>query len=102
MAVGRDYGWATAHATSDIVIWVKTTIDIADGLLAQAKERAQRDGTTLRDLVERGLRTVLAEPAPWERPPLRPVTGRLQALPGVDANDWEAIRASIYNAPGTD
>ena len=38
---------------------IKTTIDIADGLLVAAKERAARDGTTLRALVEEGLRSVL-------------------------------------------
>src|SRR5438105_4371246 len=31
----------------DMVIWVKTTVDIADGLLAEAKERASAEGTTL-------------------------------------------------------
>jgi hypothetical protein len=82
-----------------MVIWVKTTIDIADGLLTEAKERALREGTTLRELVERGLRTTLAQPAGADRPALRPVTGRLDPLPGVDPDDWEAIRASIYEAP---
>ena len=46
----------------DMVIWVKTTIDIASGLLMEAKERARRDQTTLRELVERGLGMVLSEP----------------------------------------
>jgi hypothetical protein len=46
-----------------MVIWVKTTIDIADGLLMDAKERARRDRTTLRALIEEGLRTVLDRPA---------------------------------------
>lgn len=85
-----------------MVIWVKTTIDIADGLLREAKERAHRDGTTLRALVERGLAQVLAEPSGSEAVLFRPVTGRLQPLPGVDANDWEAIRDSIYESPDSD
>jgi hypothetical protein len=80
-----------------MVIWVKTTIDIADGLLTEAKERARREGTTLRELVERGLRAALAEPPPNALTRFRPVTGRLDPLPGVDPNDWEAIRASIYD-----
>jgi hypothetical protein len=84
----------------DMVIWVKTTIDIATGLLMEAKERAQREQTTLRALVERGLSIVLAEPPARARPPLTPVTGRLEPLPGVDPNDWEAIRETIYEAPG--
>lgn len=80
-----------------MVIWVKTTIDIATGLLAEAKERARRDQTTFRELVERGLRMVLSEPEASARPAFKPVTGRLEPLPGVDPDDWEAIRASIYD-----
>lgn len=40
---------------------MKTTIDIADGLLGAAKAKAARDGTTLRAVVEDGLRRALSE-----------------------------------------
>jgi hypothetical protein len=83
-----------------MVIWVKTTIDIASGLLMEAKERAHHDRTTLRALIERGLRMILDEPPASARPPFKPVTGRLEPLPGVDPYDWEAIRDSIYDNPG--
>ncbi len=82
-----------------MVVWVKTTIDIADGLLSEARERARQEGTTLRQLVERGLRCVLAESA-HERAPAKLVTGRLEPLPGVDPYDWEAIRDAIYERAG--
>lgn len=43
---------------------MKTTIEISDSLLESAKRRARERGTTLRALVEEGLRTVLEqEPA---------------------------------------
>lgn len=37
----------------------KTTVDIPESLLAEAKEVAAREGTTLRALVESGLRAVI-------------------------------------------
>ncbi|MEZ5458677.1 MAG: type II toxin-antitoxin system VapB family antitoxin [Steroidobacteraceae bacterium] len=40
---------------------MKTTIEITDDLLTRAKRIAQRDGTTLRELVEDGLRRTLKE-----------------------------------------
>ena len=43
---------------------MKMTLDIADPLLREAEQLAARDGTTLRALVEQGLRQVVAERAP--------------------------------------
>ncbi len=49
---------------------MKTTIEISNALLDEAKARAQADGTTLRALVERGLRSVL-DAEPEHRPRFR-------------------------------
>lgn len=38
---------------------MRTTVDIADPLLRQAKAEAEREGSTLRNLIEDGLRMVL-------------------------------------------
>jgi hypothetical protein len=46
-----------------MVLGVKTTLDIADALFRQAKQRAAGEGLTLRALVERALRAYLASPA---------------------------------------
>lgn len=73
---------------------MKTTIEISDALLAQAKARARSEGTTLRALVERGLMRVLDEDRAF-RPPV-PVTRALTPVTGVDPGDWEAIREVIY------
>ena len=50
---------------------MKTTIDIADPLLRDAKKLAAREGTTLRALVEQGLRQVLAERKTRKREPYK-------------------------------
>jgi hypothetical protein len=40
---------------------MKTTIDLADSLVDDARRVAVRDGTTLRALMEQGLRYVIAQ-----------------------------------------
>ena len=40
---------------------MKTTIDLSDAALEEAKRVAAREGTSLRALIEEGLRRVLAE-----------------------------------------
>ena len=40
---------------------MKTTVEIADPLLEEAKSLAARRGTTLRSVIEEGLREVLAK-----------------------------------------
>jgi hypothetical protein len=81
---------------------MKTTIDIADNLLRAAKETAGREGTTVRALVEEGLRRVL--PAHGKRAPfhLRETSFRrgrgLQ--PQVREGSWAAIRELAYEGRG--
>jgi hypothetical protein len=80
---------------------MKTTVDIADPLLRQAKRLAARRGITLRDVVEAGLRKELAGDREAARPPLRThcYEGKgLQA--GLDWGDWAAIRALSYEGRG--
>ena len=47
------------RTSRDMVAHMKTTIDIADSLLVEAKRVAVEQGTTLRELVEQGLRGVI-------------------------------------------
>ena len=82
------------------MIWLthmKTTIDIADPLLARAKRLAARRNTTLKEVVEDALREVLgreAEPPPM---PLATHTFRGHGLqPGLSWDDWNAWRDLAY------
>ena len=80
---------------------MKTTIDIAEELLISAKEAAHREGTTLRQLVEEGLRTVLA--GRRARVPFRLRDGSYGGRglqPGIDIGDWSRIREMIYEGHG--
>jgi predicted transcriptional regulator len=71
---------------------MRTTIDINDELFRRLKRRAADEGTTVRAVVERALRTHL-EPQTRARAAYtlawRTERGRLQ--PGVDLDDRDAL-----------
>jgi hypothetical protein len=81
---------------------MKTTIDIADALLEAAKAAAARENRTLRELVEQGLRTVLA--GKRGRGPgfkLRDASFAGRGLqPGVELGRWERVLGDIYEGRG--
>ena len=82
---------------------MKTTFNLPDPLLEAARRAAGRQGTTLRGLIETGLRRVLAElggtqAGAFELRDARFEGEGLQA--GVSSSDWEAIRAAAYEGRG--
>ena len=73
------------------VLSMKTTLNLNDQLLRQAKERAARDGITLTKFVEDALRVKLMA-ADRETPfKLRLRTVRGSRPPNVDISDREAL-----------
>ena len=79
---------------------MKTTIEIPDALLIEARRAAERQGTTLRALVEVGLRRALSERR-GEGFRLRRSTFRGNGLqPGVREGDWGALRELSYEGRG--
>ena len=85
-----------------MVTHMKTTVDIADSLLAEAKRQAAEDATTLRELVEEGLRAVLAARKASGPVRLRDASFTGHGLqPGVREGDWETIRDLIYEGRGS-
>jgi hypothetical protein len=79
----------------------KTTLDISDPLLRDAKKLAAAEGTTLRALVEQGLRNVVAERRRRAQPfRLRKASVAGQGLnPELDG-DWQRIRDLSYEGRG--
>ena len=77
---------------------MKSTIDIADSLLSEAKQAAAREGTTLRALVEAGLRQVLRERRARNAPfTLRRVSFKGKGLrTELKGQPWEHIRSLAY------
>lgn len=73
---------------------MKTTIDLPDDLLIEAKKRAAETRTTLRALMERGLRRELSQgqrPAPKRKPRIRWVVVQGGSPPGLDVSDREQM-----------
>ncbi|WP_196466850.1 type II toxin-antitoxin system VapB family antitoxin [Planomonospora sp. ID91781] len=76
---------------------MKTTVDISDGLLREARQLARSEGTTLRALVEEGLRSVLARRARTEGYALPDASVGGQGLqPRMRDASWEDLRALAY------
>jgi hypothetical protein len=81
---------------------MKTTVEIADGLFAEARRLAQREGRSLRALIEEGLRLVVRERRGRRGGfRLRPATFRGEGLaPDLRSGSWDAVRARIYEGRG--
>ena len=80
---------------------MKTTIDIADALLEDARACAAAEGTTVRALVEEGLRLSLQRRRSRASFKLRDASFRGQGLqPPFAEGDWEAIRGAAYTGRG--
>jgi len=80
---------------------MKTTIEISDPLLRDAKRLPIATGTTLRALVEQGLRQGRPR-APGERSiqtPGRKLQGQ-GAYPEFADAEWDKIREAIYEGRG--
>lgn len=80
---------------------MKTTVEISDPLLARAKKLAARRGTTVRALIEEGLRRVVAEDRAPGRFKLRDVSFGTGGLRPEAQGGWDRIRDLAYEGRGT-
>jgi len=80
---------------------MKTTVELPDSLRREAKRVALRERTTVRALIERGLRTVLDHRRPAARFALRQASFRGDGLAaGTSLRDWDAVRDLVYTERG--
>lgn len=78
---------------------VKTTVEIAEPLLARARSHARRTGRPLRALIEEGLRLVLQ--VERDRKPYRLPDESVGAATGpnpLDKLSWQDLRDEIYGS----
>lgn len=80
---------------------MKTTIEISDALLREARDVAAREGVTLRTLVERGLRRVVSDIPAEKTFKLRRASYKGRGLQaGLRDASWEGLRDASYEGRG--
>ena len=80
---------------------MKTTIQIPDSLFEEARQLAEREQTTLKALVEQGLRRTLAERKRRSAFNLRKATFKGKGLQAeVAGASWEQLRDLSYEGRG--
>ena len=83
-----------------MVSHMKTTVNIADELLREAQDLARRDNTTLRELIEAGLRAVIKQRSSESSYVLADASVEGRGLqPAFRGASWEQIREAINDHP---
>ena len=85
------------YGSAGMVSSMKTTVNISDELLREAQEVARREGTTLRELIETGLRAVVGQRSSDVHFVLPDASvGGTGLQPGFRGATWEQIRDAVY------
>ena len=85
-----------------MVTHMKTTVEIPDALLEAAKKVASSEGTTLRELIEAGLRQTLADRKKPGKFKLRKASFRGKGLQApLKGANWDRLREMAYEGRGT-
>jgi D-alanine-D-alanine ligase-like ATP-grasp enzyme len=83
-----------------MVSYMKTTVNLPDELLREAQELARRERTTLRDLIETGLRAMVKQSSSGSSFDLTDASVEGRGLqPAFRDASWQQIRDTIYNQP---
>jgi len=90
------------HIGQAICMGMKTTLDISDPLLREARKIAVREGLTLRALVEQGLRKVVDEKNKRGAFRLRKASFKGEGLQAEVRNaGWDKLRDLAYEGRGS-
>ena len=85
----------------DIAGNMKTTIDISDSLLQEAKKLSAKRQVTLRSLVEQGLREIISKQKADQKFKLRKPSFRGNGLQDeFRGESWQKIRSAAYEGHG--
>lgn len=80
---------------------MKTTVVISDGLLREAKRLAAREGTTVRSLIEQGLRHAVDQRKRARRFRLRKASFMGKGLSAeAKGFGWDRLRNQAYEGQG--
>jgi len=80
-----------------MVIHMKTTVQIPDSIFEEARKLAHRERTTLKALIQEGLRRIISEHKQRGRFKLRKATFKGTGLqPHLAGASWDKIRELSY------
>lgn len=86
------------YGSDGMVSHRKTTVNLPDELLREAQELARRQRTTLRELIETGLRTVIKQRSLGSTFTLTDASVDGRGLqPGFRDASWEQIGDAVYD-----
>ena len=84
-----------------MVICMKTTIHIPDNLFKEARKIAQQEHTTMKALIEMGLRKVISERKQHQDFKLRKATFKGHGMqPHIAGASWDKLRDISYEGRG--
>ena len=84
-----------------MVIHMKSTVQIPDSIFEEARKLAHRERTTLKALIQEGLRRIISERKQRGRFKLRKATFKGTGLqPHLTGASWDKIRELSYEGRG--
>ena len=84
-----------------MVIHMKTTVQMPDSIFEEARKLAHRERTTLKALIQEGLRRIISERKQRGRFKLRKATFKGTGLqPHLTGASWDKIRELSYEGRG--